>query len=273
LAAGGLAAAVFWSRLPRPTGIASAAEVPCPAGPTTDVHGQAVFGRGTIYLSHLPMFMTDPRCHPHNFQVIMEVSLAPRSLYDDARETSDAQLYTLKPAIFAMDRLLLPDSDPRRVRSFDGTLYRGHFERPIGRQELGAVAVTVDRILYRQAFDAGAPKSTTLDYFLFGSASEPFLAHVITAPPDFDQLLAVAFEDSQIADDRLATGVRVTIPDRPNDIHRRFRTGQRWEALTEAGERLTLQAGPEIYIEESELEARDVFSAVPTSEEIDAGMP
>jgi hypothetical protein len=46
--------------------------------PTFATHGQLIIGEETIYLSHLPMFMYDPMDHPHNFQVILEVTLPDR---------------------------------------------------------------------------------------------------------------------------------------------------------------------------------------------------
>src|SRR5215211_5647600 len=44
--------------------------------PTCGVHNQMMVGEQTIYLSHLPMFMFNPRHHEHNFQVILEVTLS-----------------------------------------------------------------------------------------------------------------------------------------------------------------------------------------------------
>ena len=61
------------------------------ADPTVATHGQLMFGQSILY--HLPVFMTDPWSHPHNFQVALEVALS-----DDAR------------AAIAADQAAHPDS-------------------------------------------------------------------------------------------------------------------------------------------------------------------
>ena len=61
------------------------------------VHGMAMFGDKSIYLSHMPMFAA-----PHNAQVILEVSLSkdgeePEDQYrEDGRSNGNA-LYSVKP--------------------------------------------------------------------------------------------------------------------------------------------------------------------------------
>jgi hypothetical protein len=56
---------------------------------TLGVHNQMMVGEQAIYLSHLPMFMFSPQRHPHNFQVILEVTLSgsgdPQAIYADDR--------------------------------------------------------------------------------------------------------------------------------------------------------------------------------------------
>jgi hypothetical protein len=72
-----------------------------------------------------------------------------------------------------------------------GTIFRGHFER-------GGIAITADdvearveRIPYSRRLVASDPPLAERRYVMFGSLSEPFLAHVITRPPDFDQIMAI----------------------------------------------------------------------------------
>jgi hypothetical protein len=72
-----------------------------------------------------------------------------------------------------------------------GTIFRGHFER-------GGVAITADdvearveRVLYSRRLVAPDPPLAERRYVMFGSPSELFLAHVITRPPDFDQVTAI----------------------------------------------------------------------------------
>ena len=61
------------------------------------VHGMLVIGEQTVYVSHLPMFMS-----PHDYQVILEVNLsnggsAVHAAYVKDRKTNAASLCTLEP--------------------------------------------------------------------------------------------------------------------------------------------------------------------------------
>ena len=104
-------------------------------------------------------------------------------------------MYTLKPkpikpvSVFGLD--FKPTS-----RSFTGTVFRGHLER--GGQIIDAlrdVDVTVKRVVYSRKFDLKQlQKWEELDYILFGSGQELFLAHLISAPPDFDQILSIKID-------------------------------------------------------------------------------
>jgi hypothetical protein len=51
-----------------------------------------------------------------------------------------------------------------------------------------------------------------LEYLLFGKGTDLFLAHLITAPPDFDQVLGVKVTGHQFTADELANGVHVVFP-------------------------------------------------------------
>lgn len=74
-------------------------------------------------------------------------------------------------------------------------------------------------MIYFKKFEANARKPEELDYILFGSRREQFVAHLITAKPDFDQVLGV-----DVADDQLRSAVannpqpvQIEIPGMPND--------------------------------------------------------
>ena len=51
------------------------------------------------------------------------------------------------------------------------------------------VDVGVTRVIHFRKFEPGAAGLSQLEYLLFGKANELFLAHSITKPPDFDQVL------------------------------------------------------------------------------------
>jgi hypothetical protein len=150
------------------------------------VHGMLMVGEARVLLSHLPMFHA-----PHDQQIILEVRLLassfdPRKKYVDDRNSTQTRVYTWVPKTFVLSDLLTS-----RAATMVGTIFRGHFER-------GGVAITADdvearveRILYSRRLVASDPPLAEHRYVMFGSGSEPFLAHVITRPPDFDQVTAI----------------------------------------------------------------------------------
>ncbi len=150
------------------------------------IHGMLMFGHQTIYLSHLPMFHS-----PHDYQVILQVSLAsqagnPQAIYVNDRLRTHERIYTLVPD----QAFVLPEVVQKKL-SFSATLFRGHFERggiPIFK---GAI-VNIEKIIYFHKFNPSDQHLKTLEYLMFGEGTELFLAHVIVACPDFDQVLAIA---------------------------------------------------------------------------------
>ena len=241
------------------------------------VHNQMMVGEQTIYLSHLPMFMFDPNHHEHNFQVILEVTLsgpghAQESYVSDRRNHSDVRMYTMSPGPFEMIEL-----DPQRPSrtSLTGNVFRGHLERDSEVIIPGATA-EIAHIVYFHQFDPKAKPLDQLEYLLFGKAPDLFLAHIITRPPDFDQILSVRLAGDAPSDEDLRRGIRVTIPGRRNDLHTRIKSGERvmgqgMPAGAQAGQPLALQleAGVEFYFEEGEL--RDPMTMRQTPEERSSG--
>lgn len=61
---------------------------------------------------------------------------------------------------------------------------------------------------------------------LFGKGQELFLAHVITQPPDFDQVLSVQIGNHQFTDEDLLQGMRVVFPGRANTIVGKIMEGE-----------------------------------------------
>lgn len=152
------------------------------------LHGMLIVGQARVLMSHLPMFHA-----PHDYQIILETSLSapgfdPQQKYVDDRNATQTLIYTWVPQPFVLSDLLKSHPTPPTMI---GTIFRGHFER-------GGVAITdanvearVERILYSRRLIASDPALAERRYVVFGSLSEPFLAHVITRPPDFDQITAV----------------------------------------------------------------------------------
>ena len=144
-------------------------------------HNMFAFGRDTVFLSHLPMFMA-----PHDAQLILEVALenadgsSLQAAWSRERESHpDDRLYTMMPEKFALSTLYVPD--PPERGSFRARFFRGHLERggePI--PELADVDVRITDVVYAKRFDKrGRPDDLT--YLLLGRGGELFLAHVISS--------------------------------------------------------------------------------------------
>jgi hypothetical protein len=230
---------------------------------TMSVHGHLVVGDDPIYLSHLPMFMFGPERHPHNYQVLLEARLSgpgdPAAAYRADRARSGERVYTLEPEHFSLTDFVSTDPRHPRLVRFQGTVYRGHFERE-GRPILKDVTVEIDRVIHFRAFVPGVPPLPQLAYLLFGEGSQLYLAHRITRPPDFDQVLAVAVSGATFDAAALRRGIPVTFPGRANTIDARLQEGERLEAdaRLDEGEGLQVQVievavGTEFYYETGDL--------------------
>ncbi|MDB5481422.1 MAG: hypothetical protein JWO83_2475 [Caulobacteraceae bacterium] len=247
--------------------------------PDCGQHNMMMVGEQAVFVSHLPMFNSE-----HRFQVIMEVELAKAghnldSVYaDDRKAHLNIGMYTVTPQeIFVLSRMFRGDEAARRT-SFPGTVFRGHFERR-GRTQLGpltGVDVTAKRVVYAQEIGppSGLSRSDALQYIVFGRGSEMFLAHRITQPPDFDQLLKVKMSGHDFTKDELDTGVLVTVPNRPNAAARRLRQGEVVGVTGHVtGAHMFLPVKVEVvgepYFEEGELASDPTFD--PTPLEIGAG--
>lgn len=244
--------------------------------PPTDFgrHNMVAFGREALFLSHLPMFMA-----PHDAQLVLQAALegptgSLQEMWSRERESHPEQrLYTMFPEKFALSSLYSPDPPTRN--SFVGTFFRGHLERGAPAiPELTDVNVQISKVIYaRRLGRSGRPDE--LSYFLFGHENEMFLAHQISEPPDFDQVLSVRLEGMKPDEEEMQRGVEVVLLDRANSAQERLREGASEPArghVTGAHQFLDLELTDvvEIYFEEGELiSSRGAFE--PTELEIEAG--
>lgn len=186
---------------------------PVPA-PRAAVHGMLLFGEKAIFASHLPLFQP-----PHDYQVILEVRLpddARKAYVEDRRRTGE-RVYTLAPEPFVL---------PYQVQAgqpFKADLYRGHFERG-GTVLLAGVTVQIRGVVHYRQLEASRTDQARNEALLFGRGDEAFAAHLITAPPDFDQVASVALPSGR------------SVPGHPATI----RAGSR---PLEEGQRLDLRVG------------------------------
>lgn len=221
-------------------------------------HGMLFFGEKRIYLSHLPMFSMTV----HRYQVILEVTLTkagvdPQADYvKDRRQHPATKFYTFEPEPF-----VLPELDPKNPQrsSFKGTIFRNHFEHPErgGKSINENVVVNVTRVVHFREFDPQAAGLPQLQYFLFGKNQELFLAHLITKPPDFDQIVPVARIDQPFTDEALGQGVPIIFPGKLNKPAQRIKAlsqviGQVKKADGSLAQ-VKLQTKPELYFEAGEL--------------------
>ena len=220
------------------------------------VHGMLLFGGKTVYLSHLPLFGTTT---PHRYQVILEVALTkaggdPHADYVQDRLRHPAtKIYTFEPELF-----VLPDLNPKnRLRSsFKGKIFRGHFERTgvaINRD----VTATVTRVIHFREFNPAAAALPQLEYFLFGKSQELFLAHLITRPPDFDQIVPVVKTDQPFTDEVLGQSVPITFPGTMNAPARRIKASSQAIGQIKKADgspvQIKLQTKAELYFETGDL--------------------
>lgn len=239
----------------------------CEDAPNT--HNMLVFGEKTVYLSHLPMFdgiasNKMDYASPHRYQVILEVSFQKngqnlQNIYtEDRRKNAGVRIYTLNPEEFVLSRLLSANVPSQLLKAFKGKVFRGHLEK--GGQVIAGldnVDVKVSRVVHFRRFNAQESWLEKLKYLLFGNSQETFLAHYISKPPDFDQMLLVKVVGNSFTDAELSKGIEVIIPNNSNKATERIKEGQQVTGLAQTTDAQTLtlnfKADKEIYFEEGEL--------------------
>ena len=212
-----------------------------------NTHNMLVVGERTVFLSHLPMFAglnknKSAFVSPHRYQVIVEAAFTNQGkdvtgLYlKDRQAHPDTRIYTLGPEPFVLTRVFTPRDKPR-LPAFSATVVRGHLEAPDSQPipGLDKTSVEVKRVIHGRMFDPNATKPATLEYILFGTGPERYLAHTIFAAPDFDQVLAVTVSGVELTDKDLATELHVAIPARKNLVAERLRERERVEATLRIG--------------------------------------
>lgn len=247
-----------------------------PPDPPT-VHGMLIVGENTVYLSHLSMFPPSP----HRYQAIFEVALPQQAIYSsDRRSHPNVTIYTIKPKPFILHSLNPADKRTKTSTSFPvDTIERGHFERPPNSQIvpnpnllISGGQAQVKRVLHFREYAANAPKLPQLRYLLFGKGNEMFLAHFITAAPDFDHVLSVRTLTPPLSEAELNGGVVVEFPARANSIDQRLVDSLTANAVlvpvaaigANPPRQLKVATGKTLYLEEGELKVKPEFTPTPT---------
>lgn len=155
-------------------------------GDAPSVHGMLLFGESEVYVSHLPMFHS-----PHNYQVIAKVGLSDgaKKIYLNSKKDNPSEIvFTIVPEVFVLPEVMVDGG------SFKAKIFAGHFERS-GQAITEAVDFEVKEVIYFNQFEAKTFPPEKLTYILFGDSDEMFGAHLISAKPDFDQI--VEFEPTK----------------------------------------------------------------------------
>jgi len=264
-----LAPSLFWAR--------STAAQQRPAEPKA-THNMLVIGERTVYLSHLPMFQDpdDPGIMPHRFQAIFEVSFDQQDKYlKDHQAAGAPRFYTIGPKEeFVLADLTKNGPHSQAPRPFIAEVFRGHLEKQLPDSK-GAVLhdlkVRVTRVVHFRELDSKAKRPACLEYLLFGKGGELFMAHLIMAPPDFDQLLAVKVTGHDFTDEELAKGVVLTFEGTTNTPGGRLKAKQQASGSTQSAAKVQIQVSGELFFEEGELGMPANFET--TAEEERAGFP
>jgi hypothetical protein len=156
------------------------------ATPSAAVHGMVIFGTDTLFVSHIPMYMS-----PHDYQAIMQVKLTHASsdalaVYQKALGASGKQtLFTVRPKPFILPNLL-----NGKIKSFTADLYKGNFEQG-GKIVLSNVTVTVEENLYTTQLSKSTPAAGALNYIPVETSDSSYLVHQISAPNNFDHIVQI----------------------------------------------------------------------------------
>ena len=237
------------------TGQALANEEEHVKNPEVGIHGMLVLGsEDHTYMSHLPMYVV-----PHRFQGIwmIEFDEPTQGRFREAQHMQNRggrplyPYYTLAPTEqFALRELMKSKS------SFHGTLYGGHFERQ-GEVIAENVKVTITHVVHWKELDPMEERPDMAQYVALGSSSELFLAHVISAPENYDQFIRVQAHENTVVTD--GTVIRANVGDLNQD---RLKVDQQVEAdalNADRGGRLTIEVPfpftvvSQYYLEENEL--------------------
>lgn len=249
-------------------------------------HNMMVVGVNTVYISHLPMFDgLNPKdkteyASPHRRQVIMEATFTAgtrdltQTYSTDRMNHPEVKMYTLMPANFVLGRV---DPNGKALKKFRGIgVFRGHLERGGERFIEPSFDVNVKTVVHFHKFDPSATKPTRLEYLLFGKGPELFLAHFITKPDDFDQIISVKIPGQPFTNEQLSKGMHVVFSGRGNNSLERMKekhTGPGdFQVPGGTPKALPVEVVREFYFEESEL-AENPSLDVATEEEKKSGFP
>ena len=177
------------------------------------LHGMRIVGDESIYLSHMGLFKSS--CH--DYQGIFEVAFTgqndPQQKYLNIQKSDpNKNEFTLRP----QNDFILPELGSGKTKSFQADLFEGQYERSQTQPKKIAenVTVTVKRVLHFRKFNPGETLPPNLEYLLFGDSKEQYVAHRLTKPNNFDQILKLK-TPIPLSDTELSKALPIVFPNRP----------------------------------------------------------
>jgi hypothetical protein len=230
------------------------------AQPSSCNHGMRIVGEKSIYLSHMGLF--NSRCHEYQalFQVSFQGTNDPQKIYLQAQGSNpNNNEFTLKP----VENFPLSDLEKGARKSFTANIFSGQFECqrnpiPIAKN----VTVQIEKVLHFRKFQPGAKQPSFSEYLLFGNDQEQLAAHLITAPPDFDQIIALK---QPLPGLTLASATRLGLPNRPvktpkDNFNQALTPGVKPAVQIDGqGANLTVEIGNQYFMEKGNYEAPPRF--------------
>ncbi len=148
-------------------------------------HGMVLFGTDSLFISHIPMFMS-----PHDWQALMQVQITHAqadalAIYKKASKPDQQILFTVRPKPFILPNLL-----SGKIKSFQADLYKGNFEKG-GKLLLSDITVAVDSVLYSTQLSKATAAAGQLTYLAVETTGASYLVHKITAPQNFDHIVQI----------------------------------------------------------------------------------
>lgn len=182
----------------------------CPTDIGKGVHGMVLFGTDRLYASHIPVFHapdTPKERMRHCWQAHFEVEIShpakdAKAIYlEKAVEAGKQRLITLKPKPFVLPKVL-----EGKDASFEANIYEGNFEEKPEADPglLSGVTVKVVKSEHH-GLDRQAAPSPSLGYAYLGPSKDDggeavaYLAHVISAPDNFDHIVQIRWNGEKPA--------------------------------------------------------------------------
>src|SRR5437870_4961901 len=155
----------------------------CDHHETPSVHSMVVTGLDSksIFIHHISLFNDSNYYYHATFEAIIHEPLAQKA-YQEYRQKNGDSLCILDPEHFVLTEL-----QSRKRTSFKATFFNGKWENEI--PGLKEVQVDIVRIIQFRRYDAKAVYPDRLTYQLYGNSKEVFLAHQVTAAPNFQQVI------------------------------------------------------------------------------------